>query len=80
MKKIRICMGTSCYVAGSSNLIEKLELVVKEKYSDKVEVVSSGCLGLCVKNWESPKPPYVKIDDKIIEEATVDKILRAIDN
>ena len=73
-------MGTSCYVAGSSNLVERLEIVVAEKYSEKVELIPSGCMGLCVKNWENPKPPYVKIDDEIIEEATIDKILRAIDN
>ena len=37
------------------------------------------CLGLCSINWEYSKAPYVKIDDEVVAEATVEKVLEALD-
>ena len=77
--KIKLCMGTSCYLAGSPRLIDETEALVREKFSDKAEVVPSACMGLCVKNWENPSPPYAKIGDEIIESATVEKIVEVVE-
>lgn len=80
MKKIsvKVCLGTTCFVMGSSNLQELIELVPR-KYGDKVEVEGSPCLGLCSIDWEFSKAPYVKVDDEVIKEATVEKVIAAID-
>lgn len=80
MKKIevKVCLGTTCFIMGSSYLQELIELVPK-KYGDKVEVSGSTCLGLCSINWEYSKAPYVKVNDDIIQEATVEKVLNAIE-
>ena len=75
---VKVCLGTTCFVMGSSNLQELIELVPK-KYGDDVEVAGSRCLGLCSIDWEFSKAPYVKVNNEVIKEATVEKVLAAID-
>lgn len=75
---VKVCLGTTCFVMGSSNLQELLELVPR-KYGDKVEVAGSPCLGLCSIDWEFSKAPYVKVNGEVVKEATVEKVLAAID-
>lgn len=75
---VKVCLGTTCFVMGSSNLQELLDLVPK-KYGDDVSVAGSPCLGLCSIDWEFSKAPYVKVNDEIVKEATVEKVLAAID-
>ena len=76
---VKVCLGTTCFVMGGSNL-QELNDIIPKKYGDKVEVLGNNCLGLCSINWEYSKAPYVKVDDDIISEATVDKVIEAIDS
>ena len=80
MKKIevKVCLGTTCFVMGSSNL-QNLTEMIPQKFGDKVEVSGSPCLGVCSTNWEFSKAPYVKVNDEIIQEATVEKVLEEIE-
>ena len=75
---VKVCLGTTCFVMGSSNLQELLDLVPR-KYGDAVDVAGSPCFGLCSIDWEFSKAPYVKVNDEVIKEATVEKVLAAID-
>ncbi len=75
---VKVCLGTTCFVMGSANLQELID-IVPEKYGDKVEVSGVPCLGLCSADWEFSKAPYVKVGDEIVKEATVDKVIAAID-
>ena len=75
---VKVCTGTTCFVMGGANL-QELHDIVSKKYGDKVEVTASNCLGLCSINWEYSKAPYVKVDDEVVSEATVEKVLEAID-
>lgn len=75
---VRVCLGTTCFVMGSANLQELMEVVPK-KYGDKVEVSGVPCLGLCATDWEFSKAPYVKVNNDVVKEATVEKVLAAID-
>ena len=75
---VKVCLGTTCFVMGGANL-QELNDIIPRKYGDKVEVAGSPCLGLCSINWEYSKAPYVKVDDDIIVEATVEKVLEAIE-
>jgi NADH:ubiquinone oxidoreductase subunit E len=75
---VKVCLGTTCFVMGSSNLQELIELVPR-KYGEDVDVSGSPCLGLCSIDWEFSKAPYVKVNDEVIKEATVEKVLAAID-
>ena len=76
---VKVCLGTTCFVMGSANLQELIDMVPK-KYGDKVDVTGVPCLGLCSIDWEFSKAPYVKVDDDVIKEATVEKVLKAIDD
>ena len=75
---VKICLGTTCFVMGASNLQELME-TIPAKYGEKVEVSCVPCLGLCSTDWESSKAPFVKIDDDVIKEATAEKVIKAID-
>lgn len=76
---VKVCLGTTCFVMGSANLQELID-IVPQKYGEKVDVSGVPCLGLCSADWEFSKAPYVKVDDEIIKEATVDKVINAIDS
>ncbi len=80
MKKIevKVCLGTTCFVMGASNL-QSLTDIVTKKYGDKVDVAGSPCLGVCSTNWEFSKAPYVKVNNEIVQEATVEKVLAEIE-
>ena len=75
---VKVCLGTTCFVMGSANLQELIELVPK-KYGDRVDVSGVPCLGLCSIDWEFSKAPYVNVDYDIIKEAAVKKVLAAIE-
>ena len=80
MKKVsvKVCLGTTCFVMGSANLQELIE-IVPAKYGNKVDVSGVPCLGLCSVDWEFSKALYVKVNNEVIKEATVEKVLNEID-
>lgn len=75
---VKVCLGTTCFVMGSSNLQELIEMV-PAKYGEEVEVIGVPCLGLCSIDWEYSRAPYVKVDEDVVYEATVEKVLSAIE-
>ena len=45
---ISVCIGSSCHLRGSYDIIQKLkELIAGEKLEDKVNLNASFCLGQC---------------------------------
>lgn len=76
--EVKVCLGTTCFVMGGSNL-QELNDIIPEKYGDKVELSAANCLGLCSINWEYSKAPYVKVNEEVVSEATVEKVLEEID-
>lgn len=47
---ITVCIGSSCHLKGSRNIVTKLEeLVAEHQVGDKVELSGSFCMGDCVK-------------------------------
>jgi len=75
---VSICTGTTCYAQGRAILNELLK-TVPEKYGKTVKVAGTPCLEVCSIDWEHNKAPYVKINDEILQEATTEKVLAAID-
>lgn len=75
---VKVCMGTNCFVRGASNLQELMEIVPK-RYKNKVEVIGVPCLGMCSIDWELARTPYVKINDDVITNATVEKVINTIE-
>jgi len=46
--KITVCIGSSCHIKGSRQVVEKLqELVAKNNLQDKVELGGTFCMGRC---------------------------------
>lgn len=81
MKKIKveICIGTTCFVMGGSQL-QSLAEICPRKYKDQVEVVANTCLDYCNNQGDFNRAPYAKVDDEVVEEATIEKILAIIDS
>ncbi|MEI3253724.1 MAG: NAD(P)H-dependent oxidoreductase subunit E [Candidatus Gastranaerophilaceae bacterium] len=75
---VELCFGTTCFVMGASKL-QELESLIPPQYRKRVEIKAHTCLDLC-KNATYMKAPFVKIDGEIISEATVEKVLKAIES
>lgn len=76
--KITICSGTTCYVLGGAQLM-MLEDVMPAQFKDQVEIVGSACLQLC-RQESGAQPPFVKINDFVMPEASIAKVLDYLRN
>ena len=48
MIKVTVCIGSSCHIKGSRQVVEKLqELIAQNKVEDKVNLGGTFCLGRC---------------------------------
>ena len=48
MLKITVCIGSSCHIKGSRQVVEQLQyLISKNNLSDKVELGGTFCMGKC---------------------------------
>lgn len=46
--KVTVCIGSSCHIKGSRQVVEGLQNLIKEKnLTDKVELSGTFCLGKC---------------------------------
>ena len=46
--KITICIGSSCHLKGSRQIVEELQRLVAEKgLKDKIELAGKFCMGKC---------------------------------
>jgi NADH:ubiquinone oxidoreductase subunit E len=51
MVTVEICIGSACYVKGSSQVVTDLKDLIAEKgWADKVELRGSFCMKSCQKN------------------------------
>ncbi len=67
--KITVCIGSSCHIKGSRQVVEALkELIEQNKLSDKVEVGGTFCMSKCQDGV------CVTVDDKFfsVSPETVD--------
>ncbi len=48
MIKITVCIGSSCHIKGSRQVVEQIQyLISKNNLSDKVELGGTFCMGRC---------------------------------
>ena len=48
MLKITVCIGSSCHIKGSRQVVEQLQYLISEhKIGDKVELGGTFCMGKC---------------------------------
>ena len=72
--KVTICIGSSCHLKGSRQIIERLQELVKEKhYEDKVELAGAFCMKNCVNGV------CVTVDGKLfsVKPETTDEFFEA---
>ena len=74
--KVRICVGTYCFVMGNHDLKDLKDKLPKD-LKNKVYVEGVVCLG-CDKLKENPQPPYVEVNGKLINNACFEKIVDEI--
>lgn len=66
MLQISICVGSSCHLKGSYQIIKVFEELVRAKnLEDKVELKASFCLGRCADGVSA------KIGDEFVEKLTI---------
>ena len=69
MLQVFICVGSSCHLKGSYQIIKIFEELIKSnKLEDKVELKASFCLGHCTKGVS------VKIENEFLEGLTISNI------
>ena len=57
--KITVCIGSSCHIKGSRQVVEQLQYLIRENnLDDKVELSSTFCMGKCQQGV------CVTVDDK----------------
>ncbi len=67
--KISVCIGRSCHLRGSYDIIQRLkELVARDHLEDQVELSAAFCLGQCTHGCT------IRIDEEIITGVTADNI------
>ncbi|MBF0122156.1 MAG: iron hydrogenase small subunit [Candidatus Omnitrophica bacterium] len=72
--EIRVCVGTSCYLKGSQDLLHHLaKRVADQGLQDQVQVKATFCFEKC------DKGPTIKIGDKVIDHCDIAKASLAVD-
>lgn len=66
---IQVCVGTSCYLKGSVNILKALtEKLKQEGYYDQVKLKAAFCCQQCAGG------PMVIVDDQVISEVSLNKL------
>jgi iron-hydrogenase subunit alpha len=72
---LNICLGTTCYILGSSDLIS-VEEYLPEKIRNNLTVTGSPCLGCCKDS--SLSAPFIKINEEIHGTATREIVIQLV--
>ncbi len=71
--KVRVCVGTSCYLRGAHDLLANLLKTIEEKdWAQKVDLGATFCTERC------DKGPSVAVGDDVLHFATLDRVVAMI--
>ncbi len=73
-KEIRICLGSSCFSRGNKKTLQIIQQYLKDHQLER-DVILKGnhCFSNCSEG------PILKIDQKIYEQVTQDKVLEILE-
>ena len=74
--RVKICLGTTCYVMGASEL-QSLAQQLPEDLKGAVSVEGATCLGHC-KDRIYGKAPYAVVDGTVVSGATPEILVECI--
>lgn len=61
MKKVVVCIGSSCHLKGSRQVVEKLQQLIRyNELQETVELSGTFCMGNCQKGVS------VKVDEELV--------------
>ncbi|HCX60333.1 MAG TPA: ferredoxin, partial [Candidatus Cloacimonas sp.] len=67
--KIRVCVGTSCYLRGSQDILAKtLQMVEENAWGSHFDIAATFCSEKC------DKGPNVRIGEEVIHRATLEQV------
>ena len=75
--KVDVCVGTTCFVMGGANL-QELQSLLPRKYGEQVDVSCIPCLELCSISDGYSKAPFVKVNNEVIDDASIEKVVDKI--
>lgn len=74
MHTIEICVGSSCFVKGSNELVLILKKYLEDNnLEDKVQLKGAFCMGQCAKGLG------IRVDGKLLEGVTLNNALELIE-
>jgi NADH:ubiquinone oxidoreductase subunit E len=76
---VEICYGTLCFVMGGE-VFETLQEHLPEEIKEVVALKGMVCPGYCHQQEKYGKPPFVKVQDRLICEANPQKVIACITN
>ena len=80
MLKITVCIGSSCHIKGSRQVVEQLQyLIAENKLSDKVELGGTFCMGKCQQGvCVTVNDAFYSVTPETVEEFFAKEILAKV--
>ena len=80
MIKITVCIGSSCHIKGSRQVVEQLQyLIAENKLGDKVELGGTFCMGKCQQGvCVTVNDAFYSVTPETVEEFFAKEILAKV--
>ena len=81
MVKVTVCIGSSCHLKGSRQVVEELQYIVKRKnLGEDVGLAGAFCMGKCAEKGVSVtvNDQFYSVDPAKVEEFFDDVIVKAL--
>ena len=80
MLKITVCIGSSCHIKGSRQVVEQLQyLIAENKLGDKVELGGTFCMGKCQQGvCVTVNDAFYSVTPETVEEFFATEILAKV--
>ena len=78
--KITVCIGSSCHIKGSRQVVERLqELIAKKNLSDKVDLSGTFCMGKCQQGvCVTVDGEFFSVDPETVSEFFEENVLKKV--
>ena len=80
MLKITVCIGSSCHIKGSRQVVEQLQnLIAKNELGDKVELGGTFCMGQCQQGvCVTVNDEFHSVSPETVEEFFANEVLAKV--
>ena len=78
--KITVCIGSSCHIKGSRQVVERLqELIAQKNLSDKVDLSGTFCMGKCQQGvCVTVDGEFFSVDPETVSEFFEEYVLKKV--